>query len=172
VSSMFTFESPEHLFKMLRTIRDNKMRVHVGYPGGGHYAEVAKEQSIDHYANYESKHNPGVEMSVNVPGRDFLNDGLNVMFDTGTLEDLELDKFWEGWIQSGVASPDKIGSTMSTFLKLFLESDPYTTGKYGIDTRPNSPQVVEDKGSAIPLIDTGGFVKAITWKVQNPMDRQ
>ena len=35
-----------------------------------------------------------------------------------------------------------------------------------ISTPPNHPYTVQSKGSSNPLIDTGGLVESITWKVE------
>ena len=35
-----------------------------------------------------------------------------------------------------------------------------------ISSPPNHPYTVEQKGSSNPLVDTGGLVESITWKVE------
>lgn len=35
-----------------------------------------------------------------------------------------------------------------------------------ISTPPNHPYTIEQKGSSNPLVDTGGLVESITWKVE------
>lgn len=35
-----------------------------------------------------------------------------------------------------------------------------------ISTPPNHPYTIEQKGSSNPLVDTGGLVSSITWKVE------
>lgn len=52
---------------------------------------------------------------------------------------------------------DLYGQQMATAIKLYMRN---------LDTPPNHPFTLEQKGSSNPLISTGGLLESITWEVE------
>ena len=52
---------------------------------------------------------------------------------------------------------DLCGEQLATAIKTYMRD---------LSNPPNHPYTVEQKGSSNPLIDTGGMVESITWKVE------
>lgn len=63
---------------------------------------------------------------------------------------------------SGKGFLDSLGNVMANDIRETIQSRGYFNG--GV---PNSPQVVADKGSSHPLIDTGRMIGAITHEVRD-----
>lgn len=92
---------------------------------------------------------------IRIPERSFLRAGHDknadrVMTQTGRALSL---------VVAGRMSVDELldlcGQQMATAIKTYMRD---------LDSPPNHPYTIEQKGSSNPLIDTGGLLESITWK--------
>lgn len=92
---------------------------------------------------------------IKIPERSFLRSGHDANIDrvmTQTSRALSL-------VVAGRMSVDEMldlcGQQLATAIKTYMRD---------LDSPPNHPYTIDQKGSSNPLIDTGGLLESITWK--------
>lgn len=109
------------------------------------------------FLHYQGLHLKDSTTEIVIPERSFLRTG----HDENADRIIKQTERALGQVVAGEMSVDDMldlyGQQMATAIKTYIRD---------ISTPPNHPYTIEQKGSSNPLVDSGGLVESITWKVE------
>lgn len=142
-------------------------KVSVGVLGGGEQAWLAgiheygcKIKVTDKMRKYLAAtglHLKATTTHITIPERAFLRNG----YDENKDEFIEVAEGLLGDVIGGTMTADMLFKTVGLFMKSRIQD--YATE---LDSPPNHPYTLKNKGSSNPLVDTGDMIGAIEYKVE------
>lgn len=158
------FDKYPAMVKTIETI--NSKKVEVGCIEGKHQwlaaiheygCNITVTPKMRAYLHYHGLHLSPETTEIHIPERSFLRAG----HDQEAEAVLRKGSMAIGQVLGGYMSEeqllDMIGQMLATKIKTYARD---------LSEPPNHPYTVEQKGSSNPLVDTGGMIEGISWRVE------